>query len=67
VDSVAFDLPAFAAHTKIPHGTLRYWASRYKWQPVGKDSRGRKLYARDMLLAHPAIHAMAAAEAARHP
>jgi DNA-binding transcriptional MerR regulator len=62
---VTFDLQAFGEYTKIPYGTLRYWASRFHWQPVGQDPAGRNLYDRDLLLAHPPIKRMAAEEAAR--
>lgn len=39
----ACDLQALAVATGTPWGTLRSWASRKGWQPVGKRN-GRKVY-----------------------
>ncbi len=46
----ACDLQALAVATGTPWGTLRSWASRKGWQPVGKRG-GRKVYEIEMVLA----------------
>lgn len=48
----AVDLPAAAKFTKIPHGTLRYWASKHRWPVLDHDSAGRKLYDHRIILDH---------------
>ena len=38
--------------TKVPYGTLRYWASHHRWPVHDQDKQGRNLYEARLIAAH---------------